>query len=142
MWSRIGWSGRACIGRFPVLKPCFGYAVWPSTGSVNQLLPFGRQASSGEDAHLTPLNALAPVVKLPMSADCGGLAGKCLDLAINSLGWLPLSFNDEIELGERHYLVDRRTPMRYLLQALVDQPQQPRRLVALDMAAERPLTHP
>ena len=36
----------------------------------NQPVPFGRQGSSGEDSHLTPFDALALMIKLPMSAEC------------------------------------------------------------------------
>jgi hypothetical protein len=46
-----------------------------------------------------------------------------------------------VALGERHYLAHRRPPVRDLLQALVDEPFQPRFFIAVNVTPERALTH-
>ena len=63
--------------------------------SGNQPVPLGRQGSSSEDAHLTPLDALALVVKLLMSAEYGSLAGKRFHLP-QQRGLVAFDLNDEV----------------------------------------------
>ncbi len=61
---------------------------------MNQPVPLGGQSGSGEDPHLTPLDALASRVKLPMSAERGGLTGKCLHL-LQQFRRVTFDLNDE-----------------------------------------------
>ena len=62
---------------------------------VNQPVPLGRQVRSGEDPHLTPLDALAGMVMLPMSAEGGGLTGKRPHL-LQQFRLVAFDLNDEM----------------------------------------------
>ena len=62
---------------------------------MHQPVPLGRQGGSGEDAHRTPLDALALMIKLPMAAPRGGLTGKCLHL-LQQLRLVAFDLNDEV----------------------------------------------
>ena len=55
---------------------------------ANQSVPLSGQGGSGKDAHLTPFDALALMVKLSMSA---GVSRARAFACLNSLGWLPLT---------------------------------------------------
>jgi hypothetical protein len=63
-----------------------------------QPVPLGRQRCRGKDAHLTPFEALALRVKLPMSAERRGLTGKRLHLP-QQLRWVTLDLNDKMIAG-------------------------------------------
>ena len=70
----LGLAPLATLGMEPI-----AYAPYLDDG-VNQPVPLGGQGGRGEDPHLTPLDALAPMIKLPMAAPRGGLTGKRLQL--------------------------------------------------------------
>ena len=61
----------------------------------NQPIPLLGQRGSGKDPHLTPLHALAFMVKLPMATLRGGLTSKRLRL-FQQLRLVAFDLNDEM----------------------------------------------